>query len=260
VIKKLIKKIIPVTTRKKWTEKIIVFLSRLNDVNLLRLAFPEIGILKWENFEVSGEKNWIHNELKKLVKSPEPIFLDVGANVGLYSLELRQAFPNSKIVSFEPNPLTYEQLKREVAGRKIEVENLGIGSKEENLRIYAYQNGVVSGHATLYKEMFTERRGQDSLDEFGVQMTTLDRYCERNGIIQVDFLKLDTEGHELEGLRGAKKLLEDKKIKAIQFEFDEMNIFSRIYLKDFYDLLKGYNFFRLDSNRLIPLHNWDPEY
>jgi hypothetical protein len=98
------------------------------------------------------------------------------------------------------------------------------------------------------------------LAEYDIKMTTLDRYCERKGIIQVDFLKLDTEGHELEGLRGAKNLLESKKIKVIQFEFGEMNVFARVYLKDFYDLLKDYRFFRIDTHRLIPLPTWEREY
>jgi hypothetical protein len=158
MMRSLWKIILPITTLKGLTEKTIVYLSRFTHVNLLKLAFQEMGILKYENFVVSGEKNWIHHELKNWVKNTEPLFLDVGANLGLYSLELREAFPKSKIISFEPNPVTYELLKKEISGRRMEVENLGMGSKEEVLKIYTYRNDLHSGHASIYKNMFTDRR------------------------------------------------------------------------------------------------------
>jgi hypothetical protein len=47
------------------------------------------------------------------------------------------------------------------------------------------------------------------------------------------------------------------RIDFIQFEFNEMNIISRVFLKDFYQILSNYNLYRLDSNRLIPLFNYD---
>jgi len=53
------------------------------------------------------------------------------------------------------------------------------------------------------------------------------------------------------------KNIAENKIKLLQFEFNEMNIISRVFLKDFYSLLRGFDFFRLDTQRLIPLPNYD---
>jgi len=86
----------------------------------------------------------------------------------------------------------------------------------------------------------------------------LDEYCKANNVSQIDLLKIDTEGFELEALQGATELLRNKAIKIIQFEFKEVNIVKRRCLKDFYELLDGFTFYRLDENRLIPLNEWQP--
>ncbi len=86
----------------------------------------------------------------------------------------------------------------------------------------------------------------------------MDEYCKANNVSQIDLLKIDTEGFELEALQGATELLRNKAIKIIQFEFKEVNIVKRRCLKDFYELLDGFTFYRLDENRLIPLNEWQP--
>ena len=73
-------------------------------------------------------------------------------------------------------------------------------------------------------------------------------------------LKIDVEGFELEVLKGAEKLLREGRIKIIQFEFNEVNIIQRRFLKDFYDELPGFDFYRLDENRLIALNEWQPKH
>ncbi len=72
-------------------------------------------------------------------------------------------------------------------------------------------------------------------------------------------MKLDTEGHELEVLKGATGLISQDAIGVIQFEFNEMNVLSRVFLRDFYRLLEGYYMYRLDSNRLVPLYRYSSE-
>ena len=71
-------------------------------------------------------------------------------------------------------------------------------------------------------------------------------------------LKIDTEGYESEVLKGASRMISNELIDIIQLEFNEMNVISKVFLKDFYNMLPGYNFFRLDSNRLIALNNYNP--
>ena len=81
---------------------------------------------------------------------------------------------------------------------------------------------------------------------------------QKNNISTIDLLKIDTEGFELEALEGAKQLLSENRISMIQFEFNEVNIIKRRFLKDFNTILTGFDFYRLDENKLIPLNEWQP--
>ena len=58
-------------------------------------------------------------------------------------------------------------------------------------------------------------------------------------IDDIDFIKIDVEGHELAVLQGAVNMINQNRIKVIQFEFNVANILSRVFLKDFYDLLEN---------------------
>jgi hypothetical protein len=86
-----------------------------------------------------------------------------------------------------------------------------------------------------------------------VALNTLDDYCAERSLEKIDFIKIDTEGHELAVLQGGKQLIKSGRLPLIQFEFNEMNIVSKSVLKDFYALLQGYEFFRLMPNGLLPL-------
>jgi hypothetical protein len=62
---------------------------------------------------------------------------------------------------------------------------------------------------------------------------------------QVHLLKVDTEGNELKVLEGARQALSEGRVEVIHFEFNEMNVVSHAFLRDFIDLLKGFRLFRL---------------
>ena len=73
-------------------------------------------------------------------------------------------------------------------------------------------------------------------------MIDIDTYCDERGIEQIDFVKMDIEGHELMALKGCAGLLERGHIRALSFEFGGCNIDSRTYFQDFWYLLRGVNF------------------
>jgi hypothetical protein len=62
---------------------------------------------------------------------------------------------------------------------------------------------------------------------------------------RIDLLKIDTEGHELEVLHGARKLLAAGLIRVLHIEFNEMNVFSRVFLRDFRELLSRHTAYRM---------------
>jgi FkbM family methyltransferase len=210
------------------------------------------------DFRKSGESFAIQYVKSKLSTNPQPLILfDVGANVGEYSMELSNAFANTgvKIYSFEPSLQTFAAMSKTVSSRKeIIPTNFGLGENNETLKLFTDKS--LSGLASVY---------QRKLDHIGVTMSNseeirirkMDDFCKDNNIDNINFVKLDIEGHEYKCLLGAKELLKNKKIDFIQFEFGGCNIDSRTYFQDFWYLLnEDYHFYRILKNGLRPIANY----
>jgi FkbM family methyltransferase len=243
---------------KQNVEKGILFVSRLLNIDLLMLAYQNLGILKYQDIFVSGEHFVISKFLKPHIKKEEEaILFDVGANVGIYSKELRANFPKSKIYAFEPNGNAFEVMKKNLEEENIQCFNIGFSSQAQKTKIYTYAHDNASDHGSLHKEVLLVLHKAEKIIEIELELSTIDEFCNFHSIEYIDFLKIDTEGHELAVLNGAQRMIESNKIGIIQFEFNEMNIISRVFLKDFYNILSGYNIYRLDSNRLIPLGEYN---
>lgn len=239
-------------------EKALVFVARVAGIDLLLTAYQHLGILKYWDNDVSGENFVIDSVLKKYFRNTNKvIFFDIGANIGDYSKKLRQEFSDAKIYAFEPNFHTFEELSTNLHSLDIMSYSLGLSSKEIKQKIYTYSNDIKSQHASIYSSVISELHKASQVLEIEFSSTTIDNFCEENHIQKVDFMKIDTEGHELEILHGGQRMISEKRIKIIQFEFNEMNIISRVFLKDFYELLKSYNIYRLNSNNLLPLFEYN---
>lgn len=174
------------------------------------------------------------------------IFMDVGANKGLYSRELLKAYGDAlrQLHCFEPSAgLVSNHLG--FADSRVVVNQCALGREQTEGQLWKAPG--LPGLSSL-----TKRR----LDHFdmamneseSIRITTLDAYAESAPLDHIDFLKLDVEGHELDVLAGAQRLLGAAKIKCIQFEFGGCNIDTRTFFQDFWYLLAvrhGYAMFRI---------------
>jgi len=216
-----------------------------------------MGIGAGANTASSGEV-FILRRLKCTANTPIIIF-DVGANKGQF---LKLALENSdhletQIHCFEPSKFAFSILSKQAfAYKNVILNNFGLGAQTTQTELY-YDN-LGSGLASL-----TQRR----LDHFGikhnkhesVKIETLDKYCEANGIKEIALLKIDVEGHELDVLKGATKMLEQRSIRAITFEFGGCNIDTRIFLQDYWYFIlnKGLILYRITpSGYLYPIKNY----
>lgn len=182
---------------------------------------------------------------------------DVGANTGEYSKLAAALHPNATIYALEPNPNTFRVLSSKEFPTNVVRECLGLSDSAGNRNLFTYSHETASSHASCFREVFSSLYQQRAPKAFEASFVTLDDFCSRRGIESIDFLKLDTEGSELAALRGATRLLSEQRIQLIQFEFNEMNVVARVFLRDFFQLLVGYQLYRLDSSRLIPLGDYD---
>jgi FkbM family methyltransferase len=245
---------------KERAKKIINSVATRSQVDLLDLAHKNMGIMKYGDTIVSGEDFFVKKVLHRLVLcSRNAILFDVGANVGDYSIALAGHFNEAKIYSFEPNPETFNQLKRNtVTIANIMPINFGLGNAEKSTEIFTYEDDSISQHASVFANVLTDLHKAKRVKNFSINITSIDRFCKKNEIDKIDFLKIDTEGFEFEILKGASQMIKSGSIHVIQFEFNEMNIISKVFLNDFYNLLPNYDFFRLDTERLIALRDYDP--
>lgn len=193
--------------RKKWSELGVRFLrSKDFDLSRLRvggttvnLAFPE------------GEESVLEHELGKIffddcyfleqMPSSTSSVLDVGANVGLFSLVARHRFPAAKIHCYEPNPKVQTYLTNNLADLDVQVFPEAVGMHSGVVDLEMRQNSLHS---------ITKQSENGS-----ISMTGLDLAIDRIGG-SVDLLKLDCEGAEWPILDEAISLL---KVRDLVFEF-----------------------------------------
>lgn len=222
------------------------------NLTLFHLGLRGMGVLNHENDTISGERHFIHKILPGLLRRERPVFFDIGAHKGAYTALLSDRFPDALIHAFEPHPLSYDILKGKFSGGRVSAHAIALGETCGKRLLYDRADQAASSHASFYGAVISRLHGQN-VSAFEVAVETLDHFAEKEGIKRIDFVKIDTEGNELSVLRGASKLLERGDIGCVQFEFNEMNVVSRVFFRDIKEILRGYELFRLLPKDLLPL-------
>jgi len=101
---------------------------------------------------------------------------------------------------------------------------MALGDRETVEDLYVYDNEHLSWSSLAERPL--ENYGiyvrPDRTEK--VVMTTIDRYCEKNDISQIDLLKIDVEGAEYQVLLGARSMLQHKRIRCCVFEFGQTTL------------------------------------
>jgi FkbM family methyltransferase len=190
--------------------------------------------------------------LGRFARLPNPVVFDVGANVGQYSAELKRLCPGARISAFEPHPASFRHLADEAAQSGFTAVNLGLSDQRGRRSLYDYATAPGSPHASLHREVIETVHRADSI-AIDINVTTVDDLLAGPETEHLDLLKIDAEGHELAIIRGASNAIASKRIDIVQFEFNEMNVVNRVFLRDFYDELGGYSLYRMVVDGLAPL-------
>jgi len=144
------------------------------------------------------------------------IFFDVGAHVGETSIALARAFPRVRIHAFEPIVAIHRQLvqnNRHFSG--VTCHQLALGNENTERRIALVSNQV---NCTVNQvSALADARTPADLSET-IKIARLDDFCPANGISRIALLKTDTEGFELEVLRGAANFLRQGQIASVLVE------------------------------------------
>tara|TARA_Y100001968_G_scaffold333658_1_gene398037 strand:+ start:2743 stop:3591 length:849 start_codon:yes stop_codon:yes gene_type:complete len=180
--------------------------------------------------EHNGEK-WL---LEKLNNFTPKVIFDVGANKGTYSEIILSSCPESLIYAFEPIPEVFSSLKSSLGQNpQVQIFQSALSEKEEKILLFYDENN--DGNTSAVKGVQDSIHGLTSYKEVKSDSTSLDIFCSSKNISSIDLLKIDVEGFESKVLKGAKILLQEKRIKMVQIEYGKANLFSRYFLYDYFN-------------------------
>ena len=207
------------------------------------------------------------SRIKYLALPPDAVIFDVGANSGMISLQFAKQVPLGKVYAFEPTFYAFRKLQKnlelntELAGRIVAIQRFVSANTSAESVIKAYSSWKVGG--TVKGEVHQVHGGIVKPSE-GIGAVSLDDFCEQSGIKRVDFIKIDTDGHEYAVLTGARKII-GKFRPAIIFEagiylMNENSVDFSDYWKFFkssdYSLFNSSNFKKINADsydKYIPL-------
>jgi FkbM family methyltransferase len=223
---------------------------------LYGLSLRGMGVMNYSDSHTSGEA-YLLERLGALGTIETAI--DIGANEGAYTMLILEYLEPKNIYCIEAHPKTCDRLRslQSTKSANIHVLHYAISESDHGQKeLYDYDHSG-SSQASLIKNV-SETFFSKSANKFIVPAISIDELAKKHGIQEIGLLKIDIEGAEYSALKGASKLLATQSIDYIQFEFNEMNILSGAYMKDFIALLAGYDLYRLLPRGLIPIRNYSP--
>ena len=219
---------------------------------LKRIFFSEKYLLKKRL--IRSIKNNYEKELKIIDRYSDisKTAIDVGVYRGVYTYKLSSLF--NKVICFEPNPLIYTYLKKNLTKilKNIEIHNYALSDKTGSaiLKIPNRRNSIFSknyeelyrlGAATIHDKNIVE-----NYDSFRVETKKLDELVQLNDI---GFIKIDVEGHETEVINGSIELIKKNK-PTLLVEIEEKHTKKPIEKTINFIKELGYECFQVENDKI----------
>ena len=216
------------------------------------LSLRGLGYLNYKNKSISGENSFAKNYISSLYaldKYHRTIIFDVGANKGQYLSSLYHYHNRFTVEchAFEPSPLAFKVLKENFGNNNlIHLNNIGLSDFTGEALLYDYvddeNDNLGSQHASLNQQVIETVHMSKSCST-KVKIEKGDIYCEQNNILQIDLLKIDVEGLELDVLKGFSRMIKEERWYVLMV--CPNNDSFRLQITDFMRVLPGFEFYRL---------------
>jgi FkbM family methyltransferase len=164
------------------------------------------ALIAWSKFSLTS-----HRMVSSLMRQgiiPKTV-IDVGANVGQFTVACAKMFPGASIHSFEPLPGCVRQLQRNVGGLDgVRVYPLALGEASGEVTMHVNSHSQSSSVLALGKRHRSAFPDAREIDAIKVNMSTLDLAMRPIPLEHPVLLKLDVQGYEAQVLQGAAETLD----------------------------------------------------
>ncbi len=205
--------------------------QRRNPVARQVARYAEAYLRAYRNNNHRAARNGEGSYLARLPRGTVSCAFDVGGFRGEWSGLLLAAHPSAHVHCFEITPETAAALADANAGdSRVTVNRFGLAPADGERTLF------VDDEATDTNSLVQHRTRP--VHSLVVPVRSGDSYAAEHHVRHIDVLKIDTEGFDIEVLKGFSGLLAAGAITVIQFEYNEWNLMARVLLADFYDLLE----------------------
>jgi FkbM family methyltransferase len=187
------------------------------------------------------------------------VVFDVGANVGDWTcalLEQAADLATLDVHAFEPYSGTYDILLNRVGMLSVSANVVPVrkGCSSSSGAGALHVVGVGAGTNSL-----TSAETTDTIEQ--IELISIDDYCLTSNLNHVSLLKIDAEGHDIEVIKGAARMLKQQNIEVLQFEYNRRWIFNSAFLRDVFNVLSpwGYRIGKVTPYGVEFYESWDWE-
>lgn len=216
----------------------------------------DLSLFLFGNFQKHVSEN------KFITLSEDAVIIDVGSNVGIMSLNFARKVKNGKVYAFEPTHYAFKKLQKnlslnpQVAARIQTIQSFVSCEKNKSENIKAFSSWKIDKHIGKHQHPV---HGGAAMSTEGVPTTTIDEFVNQHHIDRLDFIKIDTDGHEFDVLLGAKKTITRFRPQIIfelgQYVMNEREI-NFIDYQELFDQL-DYTLSDAANNHAITLKNYN---
>ena len=192
-------------------------------------------------------------------------YFDVGSHKGSYFDLINYNFPINQAILIEPQKNIFKIIKKKYfKNKKIKIYNFAISDKNSTQILHVNKHDLTTSltkinkknkYLNLKAKLFGGSINEMILSKNKINTVKLEKLIKQNKIKKIDLLKIDTEGHELQVLRGAGSSLKNK-VRFVLIEFHNSNIFLKYNAKKIHKHLTNNNF-ELKRTFSFPFTTWE---
>ncbi|MEY3194152.1 MAG: hypothetical protein RIQ78_249 [Bacteroidota bacterium] len=216
----------------------------------------ELSLYMFGNFQKHVFNNQYYQE------KPGDVILDIGANIGSMTLQFAQKVPQGRVYAFEPTQYALGKLMKNLSlnptlAERITVVNAFVSDESaQQPDIQAYSSWKVDGSkSTPVHEIHLGA----VMDTTGISAISLDDFVQENKIDRINYIKIDTDGHEYKVLKGSETTIARFK-PVIIFEISKyLMAESNTTFQYFFDFFQKFNYQLFDSatNQRVDMTNYE---